>query len=380
MRQISKILSENLNNWYKSTDIPILISIFCLYFFSLILIKTSLSNTPLNSLSSNILLIKQSLFIILSIIILISFSNLHPESVVKISYIGLTINIILLLLAYLYGQESKGAKRWIHIMNISYQPSELIKPFFFIIIAKIMCFNQFTEKIKILYSLGLFLIISIFLILQPDFSMLVIIAGSFFVQILFSNIHYRYPLYFLLIIFSIVIICFLTLPHLHNRIMNFLSSDPNKNYQISKSLAAFKKGGIYGLGPGEGTIKKYLPDAHTDFILSVAAEEFGLLAIFAIITIFIFIIIRLLLFLAEEKQLNEFNIIAIIGIIANIALQVIINISVTINLIPTTGITLPFISYGGSSHLAMAISIAMILSLKKKKISLTRYQAIKRPF
>ncbi len=379
MNTLFKKLNTILKIWYKNTEIPILIPVLILYFFSLILVKTATTSLNLDEINNNKFFIKQSYFILISIIILISCSNLSFKLTIKASYIGLAINIILLLVAILYGKESKGVKRWIYFFNISYQPSEFVRPFFLVVTSHLMSLDQYSEKVRASLAITIFFVISIFLALQPDFSMLVVLSISFFIQILFSNISLKYIIYFLLLTFIILSICVLKLPHISHRIENFLSSDKNKNYQVMKSIAAFKKGGLYGLGPGEGSIKKHLPDSHTDFILSVAAEEFGILAIFFILMIYLFIVTRILLLLTEDNKFNNFNLLSIIGITSNMTLQIIVNISVALNLIPTTGITLPFISYGGSSNISMAISIAIILSLKRKKISLTRYQNIQYP-
>ena len=165
---------------------------------------------------------------------------------------------------------------------------------------------------------------------------------------------------------------YLWLPHVTKRINSFLDPNSSENYQIGKSIRAFEHGGLYGRGPGEGAVKQVLPDSHTDFIFAVAGEEFGAIICLIIIGIFAFIVIRCLLRVINED--DKFTQLAASGIIVQLGLQSIINMGVTLNLLPTKGMTLPFISYGGSSTLSIAIATGMMLGFTKHKTSLTKYK------
>ena len=210
------------------------------------------------------------------------------------------------------------------------------------------------------------------LIIQPDFGMLVLTTAVFAIQLFIAGLPIIWVI--LAIVGSIfgIISAYLLLPHVTSRINNFLWPDINENYQVSKSILAFEHGGLYGRGPGEGAIKQYLPDSHTDFIFAVADEEFGAIICIMIITIFAFIVLRTLIRISYEE--DKFVQLASIGLITQFGLQATINMGVTLNLLPTKGMTLPFISYGGSSTLAMALAIGMLIGLTKRKTSLVKYR------
>jgi cell division protein FtsW len=278
----------------------------------------------------------------------------------------------MLVLVKFYGFEVKGATRWINIGGFSYQPSEFMKPFFAVVTGWILSLHYYEEFPSFKVCFMLFISVAALLIIQPDFGMLVMVSAVFGIQLFVAGL----PIIWLFIaIFASVfgsIGAYLLLPHVASRINRFLDPVNSENYQVTRSLEAFESGGLYGKGPGEGSVKQFLPDSHTDFIFAVAGEEFGAIICLMIIITFAYIVIRILINLLHED--DKFIQIAAIGIISQFGLQAVINMGVSLNLLPTKGMTLPFISYGGSSTLAISIGMGMLLGLTKRKASLVKYR------
>jgi cell division protein FtsW len=272
-----------------------------------------------------------------------------------------------------YGYEVKGAVRWMRIAGFSYQPSEFMKPCFAVVTGWILSLKYHGDFPSFKICALLYFIVAILLISQPDFGMLVLTTAVFAVQLFVSGLPIAWI--FISIISGMfgVISAYFLLPHVATRINNFLDPANNENYQVAKSILAFEQGGLYGKGPGEGDVKQHLPDSHTDFIFAVAGEEFGAIICVILILVFAFIVIRTLIKLNNEN--DKFVQLAAVGIITQFGLQATINIGVTLNLLPTKGMTLPFISYGVSSPLAISLALGMLLGLTKRKTSLVKYKA-----
>ena len=359
--------------WWRSIDQQIIVALIILFGFSLILVTTSGSAIATKiGLDEHYFSSRQIMYLFIASMLIVTISSFDKKWIKRIAILGFIINIILLIVVKFYGHEVKGATRWISIFGISMQPSEFIKPFFAVVVGWLLSLKFEDEFPSFLISLILYSIVSILLILQPDFGMFLMISAVFGIQLFVSGM----PLFWILLTLILGILgvssAYFFLPHVTQRVNNFLDPESNENYQVTKSLRAFEHGGMYGTGPGEGSIKQVLPDSHTDFIFAVAGEEFGAIICLIVISVFAFIVIRSLLKLVNEN--DKFTQFSSIGIITQFGLQSIINIGVTLNLFPTKGMTLPFISYGGSSTLAVAISIGMLLGLTKQITSLTKYK------
>ncbi len=359
--------------WWRIIDQQTMIALIILSGFSLMLVATA-SPAVANriGLVDNYFLLRHFIFLLLSMLVMIIFSFLDKKWIRRFSILGFLLTLIMLILVKLYGFEVKGATRWINIFGFSYQPSEFMKPLFAVIIGFILSLQYQDDFPGFRVSLVLFFIVAGLLITQPDFGMLVMISVIFGAQLFVAGL----PVIWISIavLFSLfgVVMSYMLLPHVASRINNFLKPAENDNYQINKSLEAFESGGLWGKGPGEGTVKQFLPDSHTDFIFAVAGEEFGAIICLMIILMFAYIVIRVLVNLLYEN--DKFVQIASIGIITQFGLQSFINIGVTLNLLPTKGMTLPFISYGGSSMLAISMGMGMLIGLNKKKASLIKYK------
>lgn len=366
--------SHNIfRNWWRIIDQPIMISLLILFAFSMMMVTTSGAAVANRiGLVDNYFSSRQLVYLVAASAIIVVVSTFDKKWIRRLAVVGFLVNLLMLVAVKFFGYEVKGATRWISIGGFSYQPSEFIKPFFAVVAGWILSLKYQIDFPSFKICSLLYLIVAFLLIIQPDFGMLVVITAVFGIQLFIAGL----PTIWILIagfasIFG-VIGAYLTLPHVATRINNFLDPAASGNYQVTKSIMAFEHGGIYGTGPGEGTVKQHLPDSHTDFIFAVAGEEFGAIICIIIICVFAYIVIRTLLNLMQEP--DKFVQFSCAGIIAQFGLQSGINIGVNLNLLPTKGMTLPFISYGGSSTIAISIGIGMMLGLTKRKTAITNYR------
>ncbi len=308
---------------------------------------------------------KQMIFAFIAVSLLIIISFLDQEKIKLFSFAGFVISILLLVAVLIFGSEAKGAKRWIGVMGFSLQPSEFAKTFFIIMNAFIL--NRLNlEKWQLKYgvSVALYLPIVCLLILQPDFGMTLTFTVLWVAQIFV----YGLPLPFISIIAVVGIIgglgAYVAFPHVEDRINKFLDSG-EKNYQAERSIDAFVNGSFVGTGPGNGVVKNFVPDAHTDFIFSVIGEEYGIASCIILVIIFAYLITRIVKRALDEEDM--FVYLSLCGLMMQFTMQVVVNIGVSLKLLPTKGMTLPFISYGGSSMISMAICFGLILAFTKRK-------------
>ena len=304
------------------------------------------------------------IFLPMALAVMIGTSLLTPRGVRRLALLVFVGAIIAMIAVLLVGAETKGATRWLSIAGFSLQPSEFIKPSFAVVAAWMFSAQKLDEDVPG-YAIAIFLFVTVvgLLLLQPDFGMSIVISCVWAVQFFIAGL----PLVLVGAIALLFILggfgAYLSFDHVRSRIDRFLDPVGGKGYQVEKSLDAFENGGLFGRGPGEGRVKEVLPDAHTDFILAVAGEEFGLLLCLLIVILFAFIVLRG--FSRVFKDSDFFVMVAVVGLLTQFALQAIINIASTTNLIPPKGMTLPFISYGGSSTLALALGMGMVLALTR---------------
>ncbi|MFU7501920.1 MAG: putative lipid II flippase FtsW [Candidatus Tisiphia sp.] len=376
------MIKDNHNNelsnnyikwWWRSIDQQMIFALVILFVFSMMLVTTS-GTAVANRIGLNeyYFASRQLFYLASAFLLIIFFSFLSRKWLKRFSILGFIGSILLLILVRFYGYEVKGATRWINILGLSIQPSEFVKPFFAVVVGWILSLKFEGEFPSFSICISLYSIVALLLIIQPDFGMLVMVTAVFGIQLFIAGM----PIFWIILAAFMLVFgvtaAYFWLPHVTKRINSFLDPDSSSNYQVGKSIRAFEHGGLYGRGPGEGAVKQVLPDSHTDFIFAVAGEEFGAIICLIIIGIFAFIVIRSLLKLINEE--DKFIQLAASGIISQIGLQAIINIGVTLNLLPTKGMTLPFISYGGSSTLAIAIAMGMLLGFTKHKTSLSKYK------
>ncbi len=367
------ILTNLIKQWWRTIDQQAVIAYGILIAFSFMLVTTTSSAVAGKiGLVDNYFSSRQILHLFVGAIFMVAFSSLDKKWIKRIAILGFLFSLTMLILVKFYGYEVKGATRWIRIAGFSYQPSEFLKPFFAVVTGWILSLKYQEGFPSFQVCILLYAVVAILILIQPDVGMLILITAVFASQLFIAG----FPIIWIIVafmggFFGIVSAYFL-LPHVTSRINNFLDPVSNENYQISKSILAFEEGGLYGRGPGEGSVKQHLPDSHTDFIFAVAGEEFGAIICIMIIGIFAFIVLRSLIRINNEQ--DKFIQLASIGLISQFGLQAVINMGVTLNLLPTKGMTLPFISYGGSSTLAIGIAVGMLLGLTKHKTSLVKYK------
>ena len=371
---MNDIIKNNfIKRWWRVIDQQTVIALLILIAFSLMLVTTA-SPAVANriGLTDNYFSSRHVVFLSLAGILVLFFSSLDKKWIRRVAVFGFLGSLLMLILVKFYGFEVKGATRWINIGGFSYQPSEFMKPFFAVVTGFILSLQYHEDFPSFKVCFTLFLTVAGLLIIQPDFGMLVMVSAVFGVQLFVAGLPVIWI--FLAIFGSItgIVGAYLLLPHVASRINSFLDPENSENYQVTKSLEAFESGGLWGRGPGEGMVKQFLPDSHTDFIFAVAGEEFGAIICLMIVITFAYIVIRILVNLLHED--DKFTQIAAIGIITQFGLQAFINMGVTLNMLPTKGMTLPFISYGGSSSLAISVGIGMLLGLTKRKTSLVKYR------
>ncbi|MCL2566578.1 MAG: FtsW/RodA/SpoVE family cell cycle protein [Alphaproteobacteria bacterium] len=306
-------------------------------------------------------------YLLLSCGVIFVISTLDKRKLVLLIMFGFSLSVLLMLLVIFFGTDIKGARRWIYLFGFSIQPSEFMKVFFPAFLALIWKRMELAKKDKISIYLTLTIIyaaVIALLVKQPDFGSSILVSLVFLGILFITGISYLWVIIFSFIASILSVLAYFTIPHVNYRVNSFFFEE--KSYQTLKSLEAIFNGKIFGLGAGQGVVKQYLPDSHTDFIFAVGIEEFGL--IFGLFLILIYLNIIYRLFYIIQRQQDSFNIIATAGSLLLLAIQTFIHIASNINLIPTKGMTLPLISYGGSSLIAMAILIGLILNLSKKDI------------
>ena len=301
-----------------------------------------------------------------ALVVLIVTSLMEPSRIRDLAVVVLGLATAGVAATLVFGVEIKGATRWLHIAGFSVQPSEFVKPALVVVTGWLLAEQRLRDRFPG-YVTATVLLLGIvgLLMLQPDLGMTVVIIATWGVQIFLAGL----PIIFVAILAALAISgligSYFLFDHVATRINSFLDPASGDSYQIDRALEAFGNGGLWGLGPGEGMVKHSLPDAHADFVFAVAGEEFGLLWCLALVALFAFIVLRGLSRVFDGR--NLFALIAGAGLLVQFGLQALINMTSTLNLIPTKGMTLPFISYGGSSMIAIALGMGMMLGLTRKR-------------
>ena len=310
---------------------------------------------------------RQLLFLPVAYMLMVFLSMQNLKTIRRVAILGYTVTILLMIATLFWGEETKGASRWIHILGFSLQPSEFIKPCFAVVAAWLFDGQQkYRDFPGNILSTCLFAFTLILLLLQPDVGMSIVVSVIWLFQFFLAGLSLLLVTVLGIVGIGLLVTAYFTFDHVHTRVQQFLDSENNLSYQVRKSLEAFKSGSILGRGPGEGIVKLNIPDAHTDFIFAVAAEEFGLLLCLIIVGLYAAVVIRSMLI--SMKDNNLFIILSASALSASFGLQGIINMASTLHLMPTKGMTLPFISYGGSSLLATALGMGMLLAITRKNV------------
>ena len=361
--------------WWKNIDKLIFSLIVLLFIIGLFfsLVSTSLIASDKLNTNDYSFFFKHLIFIFLGVIVIFTFSSINQKRLFKFSFFLFFISLFFLFLVPLIGVEVKGSQRWIDFYLLPrFQPIEIVKPFLIVSISLILSSEKYSNLyLKYFLTLTITLIVVLFLVLQPDLGQTLLVLSSWSILIFISGI----SIVSLLILFliSIIAISYLVIfvpkfGYIKNRLLSFFDKEMGTyNFQSDKAIESIISGSFFGKGIGEGTLKNRVPEAHTDYIISVIAEEFGVIAIILILLLFLIFIYSAFkkVYFENEERVK----LILVGCMSLILMQVIIHVGVNIRLFPTTGMTLPYISYGGSSIISVSILSGIILNLTKRKIN-----------
>jgi cell division protein FtsW len=367
MPALSRADTSTLGRWWWTVDRLTLLAIAILIGFGYVMmLAASPAVAERIHAGRDSFIYKQVIFLLLAAIIIVAVSLLSPKGVRRLALIGCVIALMLTAMTLVAGVEIKGARRWIALPGLSLQPSEFLKPCFAVVAAWLLAEGRRTKGFPgMAIAFGLFAVILLLLKSQPDIGMLAVVTAVFFAQLFVAGLN----LFLVGVGAGLMALsgvgAFAFFPHVRSRVMRFWDPAVGDSYQVNTALEAFGNGGLLGRGPGEGRVKDVLPDAHADFVFAVMGEEFGMIICLFVLCIFAFIVMRGLLRLLAEH--DEFVILASSGLVASFGLQAFVNMASSLHLIPTKGMTLPFVSYGGSSVLAVALGMGMLLALTRRR-------------
>jgi cell division protein FtsW len=365
---ISRAERTRFGEWWWTIDKPLLFSVAALMLGGIVL---SLAASPGVAERLNLDLFhfvnRQVMFLTPAAALMLALSLLDPRGVRRAALVGFLIFYPLMILTLFIGPEIKGAHRWIQIGPLGLQPSEFVKPSFIVLAAWL--FAEGAKRRDVpghTMAILLFLITTGILITQPDFGQTMLVSVVWGALFFLAGLRWIWMIGLAGLGVGGVFMAYAALPHVRARFGKFLDAGSGgENFQSERAFESFVSGGWLGKGPGEGTVKRVLPDAHTDFIFAVTGEEFGILFCLIILALFAFVVLRGLYLASEEEE--PFTRLAIAGLTMLFGLQSAINMAVNVQLMPAKGMTLPFISYGGSSLLSLALGVGMLLALTRRR-------------
>jgi cell division protein FtsW len=366
MPTLSRADNSMLGRWWWSVDRWTLGAIGTLIGFGYIMmLAASPAVAERIGTSRETFILKQVIFLALAGAIVVLVSLLSPRDIKRLAIVGCLIALALTAATMVMGVEIKGARRWISLPGMTVQPSEFLKPCFAIVTAWLLSEGKKSPRFPgMIVALLVFGLILLLLKSQPDIGMLTVVTAVFLAQLYINGLPLALVGVALGLMGAGAVMAYTLFPHVQSRVTRFWDGTGD-NYQVNTALEAFGNGGLLGRGPGEGHVKDILPDAHADFVFAVAGEEFGMLICVVILSVFAFIVLRGLLRLLREQDL--FVVLSCTGLVTGFGLQAFVNMASTLRLIPTKGMTLPFISYGGSSVIAIALGMGMLLALTRRR-------------
>ena len=356
-----------LGKWWWTVDRVTLALLLTLCVFGVMLVAAA--SPPVaerNGDPANHFIIRHIIFLVPSLIFLVGLSMANLQQVWRVALIFTGISLFCMVMVLFVGSEVKGAQRWLQLGPLSLQPSELVKPVFVVVAAWMIARQKEQPQFKgIYYAVGLYFVVITLLLLQPDMGMTFVVTVSFFTVIFLAGLPFRWIVLLVVLALGASFAAYSGFDHVQSRIDRFLNPESGDTYQIDRSLRAFQHGGLFGTGAGQGTVKMTIPDAHADFIFSVAGEELGMLVTVLLVGLYGYIIIRGYNRIMDTD--NMFVILASGGLLTMFGLQALVNMGSAVHLLPTKGMTLPFISYGGSSLLSCGIAMGMLLALTRRQ-------------
>ena len=364
---ISRVERTRFANWWWTVDRLMLAAIAVLMMTGIVL---SLAASPAVAsrigLDAFYFVNRHALYLAPACLVMIAVSFLNHRQMRRLSLIVFIVCLAMTAATLVYGAEVKGARRWIVLAGINIQPSEFVKPAFVILISWL--FAESTRKSDVpanTMALGLLISVVAILVLQPDFGQTMLIALVWGALFFMAGMRMIWMVGLAGTAAVGLAGAYLMVPHVRQRISRFMDPSSGDTYQVSNAIESFVRGGWFGRGPGEGTVKRILPDSHADFVFAVAAEEFGIVLCLALVALFAFVVIRALQHAFRDE--DPFTRFATAGLAILFGTQSAINMAVNLHLIPAKGMTLPFISYGGSSMISLAYGMGMLLALTRER-------------
>ncbi|MDB5370402.1 MAG: cell division protein FtsW [Roseomonas sp.] len=366
---LSRADTSVLGRWWWTVDRWTLAALLSLVGFGYVMLLAASPGVAerIGASSRDLFILKQVFFLAASTGVMVVVSVMPVKTVRRLALLGCVVALLMTMATLYMGIEIKGARRWLHLPGLTIQPSEFMKPCFAVVAAWLLAEGKALGWKAYTGAGVLFVLIVGVLAKQPDMGMLMVVASVFFAQLFVAGINIVLAAGFGALGVLGAVGAYFTMPHFHDRLNRFLDPASGDTYQVTVAMEAFGHGGLLGVGPGEGRLKSMLPDAHADFVYAVAGEEFGMAICLLILSLFGFIVLRGLLRLLGERDM--FIILGATGLLTQFGLQAFINMGSALHLIPTKGMTLPFVSYGGSSVIAVALGMGMLLALTRRRIS-----------
>ncbi len=358
-----------IGRWWWTVDRWSLLAALALLGFGVVLsMAAGPSVAERIGIADSLLFVKRHLMLMpVAVALIIGTSMLTPRQVRRMAIILFAGSLVLLVLTILVGSEIKGARRWLDLGLVSIQPSELAKPMFAVVAAWLFALGGRDRAFPgAAIASGLFAVMLALLLLQPDLGQAVVVSAVWLGQFFLAGMPLALVFTLGLLGIAGLVGAYFVFPHVASRIDRFFDPAAGDSYQIDRSIDAFASGGLFGRGPGEGTIKSLLPDAHSDFVFAVAGEELGLIACIVLVMLFAFIVLQG--FARALQDENLFAVLAVAGLLTQFGLQALINMGSSLDLMPTKGMTLPFVSYGGSSLISISLGIGMVLALTRRRV------------
>ncbi len=372
--RVSRADRSRLADWWFTVDHVLVGAILAIVAAGLVL---SLAASPAVAIKKGLptyyFVERHFIFSAVGLLVMLAVSLLTPLAVRRLALLLFTASLAGLVWVHFMGSEVQGARRWLSLAGHSLQPSELAKPAFVVLSAWLFAESQRRKDMPALtIAVALAVVLAVLLLAQPD------VGQTILVSLVWGALYYLsgQPLLGALIVGLCVLggaaIAYMAFDHVQIRIDRFFVPRPGDNSQIDRAMQSFSEGGFLGRGPGEGTIKTVLPDAHTDFIFAVVAEEYGVIACMILLSLFAFVVMRALVKAAQEP--DAATRLSIQGLALMFGLQALINMGVNVGLLPAKGITLPFVSAGGSSMLAVSITLGMLLALTRRRPGVAQFR------
>ena len=386
MMSVSRTDTSVLGRWWWTVDRWTLAALLALIGFGYVMMlaaSPAVAERVIGSASRSLLLLKQVVFLGLAAALMMAVSLLSPRAVRRVAALGCLGALALTAATLVIGFETKGARRWLNIPLLgTMQPSEFLKPCLAVVAAWMLAQGKAAAAERMAEArrgfgllhpqaywpaaaVALVGVVAVVLKSQPDIGMLMVVLSVFLAQFFVAGLNVLLVGMTAGLVAAGGVGAYFVLPHVRSRVDRFLDPSSGDTFQITKAMEAFGHGGLFGRGPGEGRVKNALPDAHADFVFAVAGEEFGFVVCMVILALFAFVVVRGLVRLVAESDM--FVVLAATGLLAQFGLQAFVNMASSLHLIPTKGMTLPFVSYGGSSVLAIALGMGMLLALTRRR-------------